>query len=185
MTQNKSKTLNKQLIIIIIVSVLIVSSVLAFRFSDNLFGDSLGSDHQHALFRVIIEDQRVSFDLNENPQYIHGNEYILMESVPYLIHRYSVGATLEMFFEGLGMEFTDSCFKLDKPLLNTSRTEYCNEGQKTLKFYVNGVANDEFEKYIPMDEDHVLIIYGDQSEEVINEHIEKFDKLKHKVILEP
>lgn len=173
MAQNKSKNENKRYLIIIVSAIVIVSVVLVVRFSDDIFSapspypgvGKLGSEHVHAEFKVYIETHQINFNFDAHPEYKKASEYIFLENNDHIIHRFATGATLGMFFESLGMKFTSSCFILDKPLLNN--TEYCNNGDHTLKFYVNEEPNYEYGKYVIMEGDRILISYGNQSEKAI------------------
>ena len=171
-TDSKSKSGKKYLVVIIIVAVIVVSSVVVYRFSDDIFGNSLGSDHQHARFKVFLEGQAFNFSPTKYPEYRKANDFIFLDKSDWVIHRFTPGATLETFFQSLGMEFNSSCFKLDdQPRTKFDRTDYCNDGDKTLKFYVNSELNEEYEKYVIMDNDLSLISYGDQTVKAINQQL--------------
>ena len=64
------------------------------------------------------------------------------------------------------MKFTATCFVLDEPYIE--QTEFCNEGDKTLKFLVNSFSNEEYENYIIKNGDRFLITYGSQTDEVVD-----------------
>jgi hypothetical protein len=50
-------------------------------------------------------------------------------------------------------------------------TNYCNEGDKTLKFFVNGVSNNAYDRYVLRDGDRILISYGSETEEQIQQQL--------------
>jgi len=170
---------NRYLIITIVVAIVILSAIAVIRF--DVFGPpspypgvgKLGSDHQHTRFAVWVDGDRVSFSPKNYPRYAHANEYIFIDEFDgNTIHKVASGATLDIFFESLGMKFTNNCFIIDDDAYTVSRekfdrTEYCNEGDKTLKFYIKEELNTEFEKYVLFDKDQILITYGNESDKVI------------------
>ena len=182
MAQNKSKLEDKRyLIITIVVAIIILSAVAVIRFGDEVFGPpspypgvgKLGSDHQHTRFAVWLDGDRVSFSPNNYPKYANANEYIFIDEFDgNTIHKVASGATLDIFFESFGMEFTNNCFIINDDTYTVSRekfdrTEYCNEGDKTLKLYIKEELNTEFEKHVLFDRDRILITYGNEPDEVI------------------
>jgi len=76
-----------------------------------------------------------------------------------VIHKHAKGATMKLFFGTIGMSFSSECFVLD------DGTEYCNEGDRILRMYVNGEENPDLENYELKDLDRILITYGDLSQE--------------------
>lgn len=170
----KSRTKERRwLTIIIIFSIVLISVVLLVRFSDDLFGttpypgvEKIGSDHQHASFMVYLEGGNLNLSPTKYPHYSKANEYIFLENDPKIIHRFATGATLGIFFESLGMKFNSTCFILPEPL--DGKTDYCESGDKTLKFYVNKQLNFEYEKYVIKQKDKILISYGNETEDIID-----------------
>lgn len=76
-----------------------------------------------------------------------------------VIHKHMSGITLGDFFESIGMNLTETCFKLD------DGTAYCNDDTHSLKFYVNGKLNNKFDQYEIQDLDQILISYGVETED--------------------
>ncbi len=64
------------------------------------------------------------------------------------------------FFWSLGIKFNATCFILD------TKERYCDEGNNSLKFFVNGEKNYEFDAFPVRDLDRVLISYGPDKEDV-------------------
>ena len=187
----KSKLENRRYLKIAIVSaIVLVSVVIVVRFSDDIFGapspypgvGKLGSDHQNARFAVWMEGDRVSFSPRDYPKYALVNDYIFIDDIDgNTIHRFATSVSLEIFFESFGMKFNSNCFIINDDTDDVhnrkfNRIEYCNEGDKTLKFYVNKELNTEFEKYVLEEGDGILITYGNETEEEIN--MQQFDSLK-------
>ena len=59
------------------------------------------------------------------------------------------------------MKLNSTCFVTD------TGNEFCNEGDKTLKFYVNNQSSDIFDDYEFHDLDKVLISYGNETDSQI------------------
>jgi len=121
--------------------------------------------HAHADFLVIINGQEVNFS---KPEYDVANPFIHLHLRNWMgnhvIHIESREVNLGDFFLSLGMPFDRDCFVVDNK-------DYCSNETHTLKFYVNGKKNDKFEKYLPKDLDRILISYGNETEEQINNQI--------------
>ena len=58
-----------------------------------------------------------------------------------------------------------------------SGKKYCNDGDKTLKVYVNGEPNEEYDTYLMGDLDKILISYGSETEEEIQEQLDSITDL--------
>lgn len=168
----------------IIGAIILLGGILVIRFASDIFETpefpgvgKPGSDHQHATrFAVFMEDERISFSPVMYPKYRDASEYILMEIEDgNKIHRFATGATLKMFFDSVGMEFSKECFKLDPEDTFTVankkefRAEYCNDGNKTLQFYVNDVPHDDFENYVAIENDRVLITFDPSPEGLVDQ----------------
>lgn len=113
--------------------------------------------HVHADFKVYLDDEIFDFNKTEfmSTPYKHLSEDVhLHDYNPNVIHFHKDGVSLGGFFESLGMSFTQECF-------DTGRQNYCNDSSRRLYFYVNGVQNSVFEKYVPRDLDKILIYYGE------------------------
>ncbi len=125
--------------------------------------------HQHADFKVYINGQVVDFakekfmsDQNKQlSEFVHLHD--LDEPV---IHQHKAGIILSDFFKSIGMEFDSNCFTLD------TRQKFCNEGDKMLKMFVNGQPNSQFGNYEFKDLDRILITYGNESQQQIQDQIQ-------------
>ena len=67
--------------------------------------------------------------------------------------------TVGNMFRGAGMTFTSQC-------LYTKEADFCNDEKNSLKFYVNGKQNDQFDNYKIHDMDKILVSYGPKSQNV-------------------
>ena len=52
-----------------------------------------------------------------------------------------------------------------------NKEKFCNDGNKKLKFSVNGKESNEFENYVFKKLDKILISYGNDSEEEIKNQL--------------
>ncbi len=124
----------------------------------------VGSVHSHAGLKVYLEGQEL--DLSQQ-KYMVRQPWVHVEDMRGdIVHVHATGVTVGEFFRTLGMKFTDECFKLD------SGKEYCTEGDKTLKFYVDGTPNTDFDKYLFGPHDKILISYGSETEEELKAQLD-------------
>jgi len=122
---------------------------------------AVGSEHEHAAFKLFINNVE-PIDFAQN-QYQVKSRYIHFEANNgALVHRHATGVDIGFLFESFGMKFDNNCFTLD------NGTSYCNDGDKTIKFYVNGVRNQMYDKYVLEDGDRILITYGNETPEQID-----------------
>lgn len=128
----------------------------------------VGSAHEHAAFKLFIN--------NEEPVNFGQSQYNVMSSYIHfednngaIIHRHATGVDLGFLFESIKMKFDDHCITL------LNGTSYCNEGDKTLKFFVNGVRNDVYGKYVLKDQDKILLTYGNETQEQIEGQLRTLD----------
>jgi hypothetical protein len=172
---NKLVKSRRNLYLAIIAAVVVVSVTIVIRYGDIIGEPSPypgvgkpGSDHQHTKFRVYIDGNRVPFT---DQNYFKRSEYIFLEEGDgNTIHRFATGATLAMFFKSIGWELTDTCIKTDKIFeqLKIKTTEYCNEGNRTLKVYVNDKLIGNAKDYVLWENDRILVTFGSQDEAAIN-----------------
>lgn len=124
--------------------------------------------HAHTDFRVILNATDVNFS---QEKYMSSKEQLLSPFVHLhdnngkVIHIHAPGVTLDDFFSSIGMEFSNECFELD------TGEKLCNNEGKTLKLFVNGIANEEFENYEPRDLDRILITYGGETDQELQQQI--------------
>ncbi|MFQ5970675.1 MAG: protein-disulfide isomerase [Nitrososphaerales archaeon] len=170
----KKKKMKGQLIAIgVIAAVAVGIGYGIYNYTQNpprtaAFG-AVGSAHEHAAFKLFMNNvEPVDFTL---PHYQVQSRYIHFEDDNgEVIHRHATGVDLGFFFETLGMKFDDQCITLG------NGTSYCNERIKTLKFYVNDVKNDMYDKYVLESEDRILISYGSENQVQIAEQLKTMER---------
>lgn len=140
----------------------------------------LGDVHEHADFKVYLDGQVYDFAQNKymsTDEHKLSNFTHLHDGDGELIHKHMSTITLGDLFESLGMSFGEylgeDCFVLDADLPSSDGgTAYCNDGEKTLKMYVNGKENDKLGDYELSDLDQILITYGDENDDEIQAQID-------------
>lgn len=122
----------------------------------------LGSAHEHIDLKIMLDGKQL--DLSQ-PQYQLKNKFIHVEDGNGdVVHKHAKGVTLSMFFRTIGIPFNSNC-------ITASENNYCNTNNKGLRMYVNGNPNNAYGEYEPKDLDKILIIYGNESQDEINEQI--------------
>jgi len=127
----------------------------------------LGSTHEHVDFKVYIEGQQIDFS---QERYQVRSQFIHVEDGDGdIIHIHATGETIGFFFDTVDISFTSECIIVDSGLETEQR--YCTAGDKTLKFYVNGEPNILYDDYLLKDLDKILVSYGSETEEQIQEQL--------------
>ena len=132
----------------------------------------LGSQHIHADWKIYINGNQLDLsdkyygrirDGKSASSFIHA-EASAGEKTGDVLHMHATGVPLWILFKSIGMDFNKDCIALD------DKEKSCNDGNKKLKFYVNGKENNKFENYVFNDLDKILISYGNEKgEEVKNQ----------------
>ena len=172
---SKTKTRTAAIVIgIFMAAILALGAVAGAQFSsmqakqNSDFG-GLGSAHVHATFMVKLNGEIVDFS---NPVYQVRSPYIHVENGDgFTLHRHARLVPVGEFLHSLEMDIRSSCFYLD------DGTRYCDSGDKTLRFYVNGVQRGSIMDYVLIDGDRILIVYGDNSQDALNRDLEMLDQL--------
>ncbi len=175
-----SKSIKYKLIAIgVIVAIVSIVSVAAYNYYMHQqvknartasFGPISELEHKHAVFKLFINgEEPVNFAL---PKYQLRSPYIHFENnVGTIIHRHAANVDIGYLFESMNMSFTKDCFILD------DKRSFCNDENNTLKFYVNGVPNESYDKYVIQDGDRILISYGPRDDPDLNRQLQLVDAL--------
>lgn len=119
----------------------------------------VGSTHEHVDFKVYLNSIAIDFS---QPKYQVKSPLVHVEGGDGdVIHKHATGVKIDLFLQSLGMKLNSTCFVTD------TGNEFCNEGDKTLKFYVNNQSSDIFDDYEFHDLDKVLISYGNETDSQI------------------
>lgn len=122
----------------------------------------LRSAHLHADVKVYVNGSSIDFSQKKYQlaaRYIHFEE-----GVGDVIHTHATGLTTGHMFSSLGMDFSSSCIEFEG-------NNYCIEGNKKLRFYVNGQQNNQFDNYLIKDLDKILVSYGSESEAEVQKQL--------------
>jgi hypothetical protein len=127
----------------------------------------LGSAHEHAVFAVILDGQKIDFSQNK---YQVASRYIHVENNDgTTIHRHAEGVPFGFFLESLGMGIQGDCFVRD------DGAQFCSDGSKQLRYFVNGEEVEQIADYVVEEEDRVLVIYDNQTDQEIQQELELLD----------
>lgn len=129
----------------------------------------LGSQHIHADWKIYIDGKALDFSDKSHMERMQSNQPVssfihvdsgapVPEKTGDVLHMHATGVPLWIFFQSIAMDLNKDCITLE------NKEKLCNEGNKKLKFFVNGKESNEFENYVFNDLDKILISYGDESE---------------------
>ncbi len=139
----------------------------------------LGSQHIHADWKIYISGEPLGdtffeplamdmskMDSKITSSFIHMDKGApAPEKTSDVLHMHATGVSLWIFFKSVGMDFNKNCLTMPKQIdaqgASVSQQKFCSDGKNTLKFYVNGNPNSQWENYVFNDGDKILISYGD------------------------
>lgn len=128
---------------------------------------NIGTTHVHASILVKIFGDKFDFSKLD---YQIKNAYIHFEGRDgNTIHLHATGVPLEFLFKSMDIGITDKCFVFP------DKREFCTNKDYTLKFYVNGQKIDSVNDYIMSQNDRILISYGSEKEEEIEEQLAELE----------
>ena len=127
----------------------------------------LGDEHEHASLLVRIFGDKFDFAV---PSYQIKSSWIhFEESDGTTIHRHSSGVNLEYLFESLNIGIDDECFNFP------DGRQFCTNEDYSIKYFINHEMVDDIRDYVIKDEDRILISYGSESQEEIEEQLLELD----------
>lgn len=140
----------------------------------------LGSTHIHADFKIYADNKIINLnneqfqapefgsidfwrDANVNKfAHLHPGQNNID-----VIHVHAKGVTLGMFFRTIGISLNESCIKFPEGVGGN----YCNEENKPLQIFINGIKIENPEDYEIRDLDRILVTYGNSTESNIKKQI--------------
>lgn len=128
----------------------------------------LGSQHLHADFKVYVNGKPINFANSGyymKSSFLHLDDNQNKEDAAGVLHMHATGVPLWIFFKSIGMDFNKDCITLE------NKEKFCNDGNKKLKFFVNGKENNEFQNYVFKEMDKILISYGGENLEQIQNQL--------------
>jgi len=127
----------------------------------------LGDEHEHASLLVRIFGDKLDFS---SPAYQIKSPWIHFEdSDGSTIHRHSSGVTLGYLFDGMGFHINDECFAFP------DGREFCTNEDYSLKHYINHQSVDNIYDHILEEGDRILISFGSEIPEEIEEQLIELD----------
>jgi hypothetical protein len=123
--------------------------------------------HVHADFHIIVNDTLLDLSSDQfqttGMQSLHPDAH-LHDNNGDVKHIHAEGITFAEFLESLGMKLTDSCLTLDN--------KYCSGETAEVLLYVNNeLFTSSITQYIPVDDDRILLYYGDAQNSEITTYL--------------
>ncbi len=126
--------------------------------------------HEHAAILVIIFGDKFDFSL---PAYQLKNNLIRFEGGDgNTIHRLASDVTLDYLFDSLKLKVDDKCFVFQ------DGRQFCTNKDYALKFFINGKQVNDIRNYESMDNDRILIVYGAETPEEIQQQLSELNTMK-------
>ena len=137
----------------------------------------LGGEHEHASLLVRIFGDKFDFSV---PSYQIKSSWIhFEESDGTTIHRHASGVTLGYLFDSLniGVDYVDRVNEdtNKKCFIFPDGRQFCDNEDYRLKFYINHVEQQSIYNYVLEDGDRILITYGNETPEQIEEQLVEVD----------
>jgi len=131
---------------------------------------TLGDEHEHISLLVRLFGDRFEFS---SPAYQIKSSWIHFEGADgNTIHRHSSGVTMGYLFETLGLTLTDECYVFKS---QQGERDFCTDDNFSLKFYINHQQVDSILEHIGQEGDKVLISYGNETPDEIEEYLQELD----------
>ena len=173
-TKAKRKTTLMALGILAIIAAIVgYSSYVFVTMDSNVPGappgaGKLGDAHEHASLRVRIFGDKFDFAV---PSYQIKNSWIHFEdSDGTTIHRHSTGVTLGYLLDSINIGIDNQCFVFP------DGRQFCTNEDYSLKYYINHQPVSDIREYIFEDGDRILISFGPETPEQIEEQLFELDE---------
>ena len=127
----------------------------------------LGDEHVHSSLLVRIFGDKFDFSV---PSYQIKSSWIhFEESDGTTIHRHASGVTLGYLFDSLNIGMDSKCYVFP------DGRQFCNNEDYSLKYYINHQPVSDINDYIFEDGDRILISFGPETPEEIEEQLLELD----------
>ena len=127
----------------------------------------LGDEHVHSSLLVRIFGDKFDFAV---PSYQIKSSWIHFEdSDGTTIHRHSTGVTLGFLFDSLNIGIDTDCF------IFPDGRQFCTNEDYSLKYYINHKPVSSIRDYIFEDGDRILISFGSETPEEIEDQLFELD----------
>ena len=123
--------------------------------------------HQHATILVKIFGDKFDFGHSD----YHLASYWINFEKPYddIIHIHDRQVTLGYLFETLNIKVTEDCY------IFPEGRDFCTDENYSLKYFVNGNQVSSINRYDINDGDRILISYGPETQEEIEQQLEELN----------
>ena len=172
-TKVKRKNSLKAAGVLVLIAVIVGYSVYVFiNLDSNVPGapsgaGKLGDEHEHASLLVRIFNDKFDFAV---PSYQIKSSWIHFEdSDGTTIHRHSTGVTLGYLFANIGIDIDSECYKFP------DGRSFCTNEDYSLKYYINHQIVKDINDYVLEEGDRILITYGNETPEQIEEQLMELD----------
>ena len=172
-TKVKRKNSLKAAGVLVLIAVIVGYSVYVFiNLDSNVPGapsgaGKLGDEHVHASVLVRIFGDKLDFS---SPAYQIKSSWIHFEdSDGTTIHRHSTGVTLGYLFANIGISIDNECYKFP------DGRQFCTNEDYSLKYFINHEPVKDINDYVLEDDDRILITYGSETPEQIEEQLMELD----------
>ena len=127
----------------------------------------LGGEHEHASLLVRIFNDKFDFAV---PSYQIKSSWIhFEESDGTTIHRHASEVTLGYLFDSLNIGIDSECYSFP------DGRQFCTNEDYSLKYYLNHQLVDDINDYVIQDDDRILITFGNETPEQIEEQLAELD----------
>ena len=127
----------------------------------------LGDEHEHASLLVKIFGDTFDFSV---PSYQIKSSWIhFEESDGTTIHRHASGVALGYLFNSLNIGINNECYMFP------DGRNFCTNEDYSLKYYINHQIVKDINDYVFEDDDRILITYGSETPEQIEEQLRELD----------
>ena len=127
----------------------------------------LGGEHEHASLLVRIFGDKFDFSV---PSYQIKSSWIhFEESDGTTIHRHASGVTLGYLFDSINIGIDDQCY------IFPDGRKFCTNEDYSLKYYINHQPVSNINDYIFEDGDRILISFGPETPEQLEEQLVELD----------
>ena len=127
----------------------------------------LGDEHVHASLLVKIFGDTFDFSV---PSYQIKSSWIhFEESDGTTIHRHASGIKLGYLFDGLKIGVDSECYVFP------DGRQFCTNEDYSLKYFINHQKVSDIQNYVLEDGDRILITYGSETPEKIEEYLIQLD----------
>src|ERR687889_99915 len=165
------------IIIPIVAAIIAIAVISAIMYSTQQSGNNnnygpVGSAHEHAAFAIKINGKQIDFS---QPKYQLQSRLIHVEGGDgTTLHMHATGVPFAEFIKSVNMNIENGCFASD------DGKQYCNNAENKLRFFINGNETDSVNNYVINPNDRILVIYGNENADQINQELDALQRAKIK-----